>query len=262
MSAANGTNNQGHGHVYERPDGSRARCGGPRICGECAFDAARLLGEQTKKVEGLVEAHTRIADLEREVAEQRIRTEHWYRVAGNIEAERDSLRSQLADSQALWKSQTEHLQHWILRAEGFRSQLAQAREKVAELQPAADCWNAIAKCYRITCMGTAGVFNPHENGYAHATFNFWTIKGDPPKDATGDAQDLQGRSILGDFMMVALKNAGTDPLSTPPAASATVIAEDAAEVPNHDQRKRTRARKVCLPIADGAAEDEARGMKS
>lgn len=33
--------NVGHGHVYPRPDGVRARCGGPSICSECAKDAAR-----------------------------------------------------------------------------------------------------------------------------------------------------------------------------------------------------------------------------
>jgi hypothetical protein len=34
--------NNGHGHVWRRPDGMRARCGGPAICAECAKDAARL----------------------------------------------------------------------------------------------------------------------------------------------------------------------------------------------------------------------------
>lgn len=33
--------NSGHGHVYPRPDGMRARCGGPRMCKRCALDAAR-----------------------------------------------------------------------------------------------------------------------------------------------------------------------------------------------------------------------------
>jgi len=33
--------NTGHGHVWERPDGVKARCGGPSICKECALDAAR-----------------------------------------------------------------------------------------------------------------------------------------------------------------------------------------------------------------------------
>lgn len=33
--------NSGHGHVYPRPDGVRARCGGPGICPVCSIDAAR-----------------------------------------------------------------------------------------------------------------------------------------------------------------------------------------------------------------------------
>ena len=33
--------NAGHGHVYPRLDGVRARCGGPAICAKCALDAAR-----------------------------------------------------------------------------------------------------------------------------------------------------------------------------------------------------------------------------
>lgn len=31
---------EGHGHVTPRPDGSKARCGGPLICGQCALEAA------------------------------------------------------------------------------------------------------------------------------------------------------------------------------------------------------------------------------
>lgn len=30
--------NTGHGHVWERPDGFRARCGGVGLCGECKAD--------------------------------------------------------------------------------------------------------------------------------------------------------------------------------------------------------------------------------
>ena len=30
--------NTGHGHVYPRADGTRARCGGPMLCSECARD--------------------------------------------------------------------------------------------------------------------------------------------------------------------------------------------------------------------------------
>ncbi len=31
--------NSGHGHVWERPDGAKVRCGGPGICQTCANDA-------------------------------------------------------------------------------------------------------------------------------------------------------------------------------------------------------------------------------
>lgn len=30
----------GHGHVTPRPDGAKARCGGPALCGECAKELA------------------------------------------------------------------------------------------------------------------------------------------------------------------------------------------------------------------------------
>lgn len=30
--------NTGHGHVWERPDGMKARCGGPGICSQCSSD--------------------------------------------------------------------------------------------------------------------------------------------------------------------------------------------------------------------------------
>jgi len=38
--------NTGHGHVYPRPDGARARCGGPSICKDCARDLARKESEK------------------------------------------------------------------------------------------------------------------------------------------------------------------------------------------------------------------------
>lgn len=34
--------NQGHGHVFRRADGVKARCGGPGMCSECSADLARL----------------------------------------------------------------------------------------------------------------------------------------------------------------------------------------------------------------------------
>lgn len=36
--------NKGHGHVFKRPDGMLARCGGPAMCHECAADAAIKAG--------------------------------------------------------------------------------------------------------------------------------------------------------------------------------------------------------------------------
>lgn len=32
----------GHGHVIPNKDGSRARCGGPALCGDCAMELASL----------------------------------------------------------------------------------------------------------------------------------------------------------------------------------------------------------------------------
>lgn len=38
--------NIGHGHVYKRPDGVKARCGGPGICTECSRDLAQAEAKQ------------------------------------------------------------------------------------------------------------------------------------------------------------------------------------------------------------------------
>lgn len=37
--------NTGHGHVYPRPDGVRARCGGPALCSICGAEYRRKLRE-------------------------------------------------------------------------------------------------------------------------------------------------------------------------------------------------------------------------
>ena len=42
--------NTGHGHVYPRPDGNKARCGGPHMCSECALDFVRKNAEQPVSV--------------------------------------------------------------------------------------------------------------------------------------------------------------------------------------------------------------------
>ncbi|WP_141218017.1 hypothetical protein [Bordetella genomosp. 6] len=37
--------NSGHGHVWDRPDGLKARCGGPGICSQCSRDQAAQQGK-------------------------------------------------------------------------------------------------------------------------------------------------------------------------------------------------------------------------
>ena len=46
--STNSNGNFGHGHVYPRPDGARARCGGPSICLVCSRDKARKDIEDNK----------------------------------------------------------------------------------------------------------------------------------------------------------------------------------------------------------------------
>lgn len=43
--------NVGHGHVYPRTDGVKARCGGPGICKECSSDLAHQQREQAPSKE-------------------------------------------------------------------------------------------------------------------------------------------------------------------------------------------------------------------
>ena len=38
--------NTGHGHVWERPDGVKARCGGTILCGVCQSDQAALNNQE------------------------------------------------------------------------------------------------------------------------------------------------------------------------------------------------------------------------
>ena len=51
VEATPGALNVGHGHVIPRPDGVRARCGGPGLCRECSQDMAR------QRTEGTVDVH-------------------------------------------------------------------------------------------------------------------------------------------------------------------------------------------------------------
>ncbi len=40
ISITSNPGNMGHGHVFQRTDGVKAKCGGPNLCGECANDLA------------------------------------------------------------------------------------------------------------------------------------------------------------------------------------------------------------------------------
>lgn len=39
----NDMTNTGHGHVFRRQDGVKARCGGPGLCLECSLDLAKMV---------------------------------------------------------------------------------------------------------------------------------------------------------------------------------------------------------------------------
>jgi hypothetical protein len=89
----------------------------------------------------------------------------------------------------------------------LKEQNKRLQQRIAELEPAAECWDALCACYRITCMGSAGLIEKMPlTGYAHATFNLWTKRGAPPEGATGDEQDKHGRVRLADFITIALDN--------------------------------------------------------
>lgn len=45
MSVTPRNPNSGHGHVVPRPDGAKARCGGPALCNVCAVEAAQIRAE-------------------------------------------------------------------------------------------------------------------------------------------------------------------------------------------------------------------------
>lgn len=53
-----GMTNTGHGWVYKRPDGRVARCGGPKICKECADDLVQKHREITAMHKNAVTAET------------------------------------------------------------------------------------------------------------------------------------------------------------------------------------------------------------
>ncbi len=57
--------NHGHGHVRPRPDGVKARCGGPALCSVCAAELAQMGFEhipESSLPQKLVYATNQLAD--------------------------------------------------------------------------------------------------------------------------------------------------------------------------------------------------------
>jgi hypothetical protein len=73
--------NCGHGHVIPNPNGSKARCGGPRVCSLCAMDQAALIAQG---------AHPAVQPLRRVILESPY--------AGDVEANVAYARRALRDS--------------------------------------------------------------------------------------------------------------------------------------------------------------------
>lgn len=53
----------GHGHVTPNPDGSKARCGGPRLCKVCRAEEAALQRERTSAVPIIADFEKQLADV-------------------------------------------------------------------------------------------------------------------------------------------------------------------------------------------------------
>lgn len=85
--------NQGHGHVFKRPDGLRMRCGGPRLCKDCARDLAEL---QSTKPLPADEVSARISEAVAAERERCAQLAEWHYPATQDEFG-DALRAQ-ADS--------------------------------------------------------------------------------------------------------------------------------------------------------------------
>jgi hypothetical protein len=75
--------NVGHGHVNPRPDGLRARCGGPALCSVCAHEVAAR--EAMAELQKQLAAHAR---------QPPPREDAWIQLA-RAEAQRDALRKQV-----------------------------------------------------------------------------------------------------------------------------------------------------------------------
>lgn len=56
----------GHGHVTPNPDGSRARCGGPGLCGQCSAELVQAQKQLVLPYESFTQARQRMSQAFRE----------------------------------------------------------------------------------------------------------------------------------------------------------------------------------------------------
>jgi hypothetical protein len=59
--------NTGHGHVRPRPDGVKARCGGPALCSECAREQATVPPTNEQLLKEWVNEHAAVLSIEQRV---------------------------------------------------------------------------------------------------------------------------------------------------------------------------------------------------
>jgi hypothetical protein len=95
--------NRGHGHVFPRPDGKVARCGGPAICSVCAGDLARKNAMEQHpsappEAKGYVVATDALERLERLVA---VISEPLVAFTAELSGERDAAVERARQAEAL-----------------------------------------------------------------------------------------------------------------------------------------------------------------
>jgi hypothetical protein len=126
------------------------------------------------------------------------------RDAGNLDAAKDAtkeleaLRSALTDAQEIARRGDEIILKLDAKLAQAQSSLTASEKRVQELEPAAECWNALCSCDRIKIMGVAGLDSNSPDfatPRAHIGLELWT-----QHEAKGDAQDINGRDWFSRFM--------------------------------------------------------------
>lgn len=126
--------NSGHGHVWERPDGMKARCGGPMMCAECAKDYAEFAAQQMPLGDSEGKATSAgAAPLPADVAQMVERLQAWSRderLGDGMLLRRaaDLLLAQQAEIERLTKERDAYQQ----ASELFADELKRLRQQLAE----------------------------------------------------------------------------------------------------------------------------------